>query len=230
MFGCIMKIILENIFKCLVAFWKCYFPTSFSHFRNHFLNFQTNFIIENFNNKLKRNKNQNKTFIELKNSVKRRKREEERVIDNWGKGRGRSRKREIRHGWVMGVISLVLGCDETGAIWGWMRWCDLGLWCTLGLDAVVWSGVVVCAISPALLSLLALGSVLFFSRNGLKVSLEMGFGPWGGTIWAGQSLAGLARAWLRWAWIWVLNRVRSVLELSLFRCDFRKLFEGKIKA
>ena len=48
-FGCIMKIILENIFKCLVAFWKCYFPTSFSHFLNHFLSFQTNFIIENFN-------------------------------------------------------------------------------------------------------------------------------------------------------------------------------------
>ena len=32
--------------------------------------------------KLKRNKNQNKTFIELKNSVKQREREEERVIDN----------------------------------------------------------------------------------------------------------------------------------------------------
>ena len=70
-----------------------------------------------------------------------------------------------------------------------MRWCDLGLWCALGLDAVVRFGVVVCAISLTLLSLLALGSVLFFSGNGLKVSLEMGFGPWGGTIWAGQSLA-----------------------------------------
>ena len=43
---------------------------------------------------------------------------------------------------------------------------------------------------------------------------------WGNTIWAGQSLAGLAKAWLRWAWRWVLDRVRSVLvfELSLFRC------------
>ena len=81
---------------------------------------------------------------------------------------------------------------RSGAIWDWMRWCDLGLWCVLGLDAVVRSGVVVFAISPALLSLLDLGLVLFFfffSRNGLKVSLEMGFGPWGGTIWAGQSLA-----------------------------------------
>ena len=50
--------------------------------------------------------------------------EEERVIDKWGKGRGRSRKKEIGHGWVMwigahgggigalgcGSISLVLGC------------------------------------------------------------------------------------------------------------------------
>ena len=42
--------------------------------------------------------------------------EEERVIDNWGKGRGRLRKREIGHGWVIGAISLVLGCDETSAI------------------------------------------------------------------------------------------------------------------
>ena len=34
----------------------------------------------------------------------------------------------------------------------------------------------------------------------------------------------------KWAWIWVLDYVRSVLKLSLFRCDFRKLFESKIKA
>ena len=53
-----------------------------------------------------------------------------------------------------------VGCG--GAIWGWMRWCDLGLWCALGLDVVVRSGVVVCAISSALLSLVALGSVLLF--------------------------------------------------------------------
>ena len=44
-FGCIMKFFLENVFRCLVAFWKCYFSINFSHF----LNFQTNFIIENFN-------------------------------------------------------------------------------------------------------------------------------------------------------------------------------------
>ena len=29
----------------------------------------------------------------------------------------------------------------------------------------------------------------FFFGNGLKVSLEMGSGLWGGTIWAGRSLA-----------------------------------------
>ena len=28
MFGCIMKIVVENIFMCLVIFWKCYFPPS----------------------------------------------------------------------------------------------------------------------------------------------------------------------------------------------------------
>ena len=39
-----MKIIVENIFMCLVLFWKCYFPTNFSHF----LSIQTNFITENF--------------------------------------------------------------------------------------------------------------------------------------------------------------------------------------
>ena len=38
----------------------------------------------------------------------------------------------------MGAISSVLGCDEIGAIWGWVRWCNLRL------DAVVRSGVVVC--------------------------------------------------------------------------------------
>ena len=46
-FGCILKIILENNFLCLVIFWKCYFPTNFSHFLSHFLSFQPNFILEN---------------------------------------------------------------------------------------------------------------------------------------------------------------------------------------
>ena len=43
-----MKIVVENIFMCLVLFWKCYFPTNFSHFLSYFLSIQTNFIIENF--------------------------------------------------------------------------------------------------------------------------------------------------------------------------------------
>ena len=43
------------------------------------------------------------------------------MIKNWGKGTGRSRKREISHGWVMGddlssAISTVLGCDLNGVI------------------------------------------------------------------------------------------------------------------
>ena len=45
-----MKIVVENIFMCLVLFWKCYFPTNFSHFLNYFLSIQTNFIQENFKN------------------------------------------------------------------------------------------------------------------------------------------------------------------------------------
>ena len=55
----------------------------------------------------------------------------------------------------MGAISLMLGCDEIGTIWGWVWWCDMRL------GAVVRSGVVVHVISTALLSLLALG-VFFF--------------------------------------------------------------------
>ena len=43
-----MKIVVENIFMCLVLFWKCYFPTNFSYFLGYFLNIQTNFITENF--------------------------------------------------------------------------------------------------------------------------------------------------------------------------------------
>ena len=43
-----MKIVVENIFMCLVLFWKCYFSTNFSHFLCYFLSIQTNFITENF--------------------------------------------------------------------------------------------------------------------------------------------------------------------------------------
>ena len=46
-FGCILKIILENNFQCSVTFCKCYFLTNFSHFLSHFLSFQTNFISQN---------------------------------------------------------------------------------------------------------------------------------------------------------------------------------------
>ena len=40
-----MKIVVENIFMCFVLFWKCYFPTNFSHFLSYFLSIQTNFKI-----------------------------------------------------------------------------------------------------------------------------------------------------------------------------------------
>ena len=42
-FGCVMENSSKNNFQCLAIFWKCYFPTKFSHF----LSFQTNFISEN---------------------------------------------------------------------------------------------------------------------------------------------------------------------------------------
>ena len=32
-------------------------------------------------------------------------------------------------------------------------------------------------------------SFFFFFLNGLKVNLEIGFGPWGGKIWASRSMA-----------------------------------------
>ena len=109
-----MKIILENIFKWLVAFWKCYFLTNFSLF----LNFQNK-----YNNRKIQYINLNETKIKTKHSLNSKiqsngERGRKRVIDNWGKGRGRSRKREIEHGWVMGAILPVLGCDLSGASGG----------------------------------------------------------------------------------------------------------------
>ena len=74
----------------------------------------------------KPNKNQNKIFVKLKNLVKRREggKESDRQLRE---GRGRTRKREIGHGWVIGAISPMLGCDETGAIYGWEQWYDIFL-------------------------------------------------------------------------------------------------------
>ena len=46
-FGCAMENSLKNNLQCLVIFWKCYFPTNFSHFLSYFLSFQKNFISEN---------------------------------------------------------------------------------------------------------------------------------------------------------------------------------------
>ena len=78
------------------------------------------------------------------------------------------RRRNLASGW----FDLASGWVRSRQCWGAMR--------------PVRSGVV-CAILSALLSLhdLGFGTFFFFflsSGNGLKVSLEMGFGPWGGTI------------------------------------------------
>ena len=40
------------------------------------------------------------------------------MIDKWGKGRGRLRKREIGRGWVMGAILPMRGCDLGGVLSG----------------------------------------------------------------------------------------------------------------
>ena len=106
-----MKIVLKNVFMYLVVFWKCYFPTSFSHFLTHFLSYQTKpFSIHKTILKSKQTHSQIKTILkETKIKTKSfsihktiwsnwEREEEERVIANRGKGRGRLRKREISHG------------------------------------------------------------------------------------------------------------------------------------
>ena len=80
-----------------------------------------------------------------------------------------------------GAIWQVDGCDLAHA--GVRRdRCDLGL-------GVIW-GCVRDLTDSALSSQFGVWFFFFFFffGNGLKVSLERGFGPWGGTIWAGRSL------------------------------------------
>ena len=106
------------------------------------------------------------------------------MIKNGGKGRDRSwvttigqrdqswvtmaLMRSVLGGSVFNGDAISVGCDRSGVRSRW--WCDLdggagaGVRqdrCNLGLGVVVRSGVV-CAILLALLSLLALGSILFF--------------------------------------------------------------------
>ena len=83
--------------------------------------------------------------------------EEERVIDKWGKGRGRSRKREIGHGWVMwigahgcGSKLMEEGLELMDVDWSSWMWIDLadarvlvcdlsGAWMNRALT-VAWKG------------------------------------------------------------------------------------------
>ena len=212
----------ENNFQCLVTFWKYYFPTNFLHFLNNFLSFQRNFISENplapthqhpqkihhYSHKTHHHTtqkppkhhhphhhNNNKKKIEIK----------ERDWEIEGK-RDRSGKRD----WSLAVATIF--CDGDKIVLGWVE-NEIGLgWWRRERDARLWSR--------------------WRRRWGRREkkqeawpARDLGGGAvwprrWGNTIWAGQSLAGLAKAWLRWAWRWVLDRVRSVLvfELSLFRC------------
>ena len=115
MFSCIMKIVLENVFRCQL------------HSKNAiFLLVSHIFSASKQIYKLKRNKNQNKTFIKLKILVKLR--EGGRESDLQLRERERQIEKERDRAWVGhgcnldnasgGAISLVLGCDKTGAIWG----------------------------------------------------------------------------------------------------------------
>ena len=110
------------------------------------------------------------------------------------------RKREIKYGWVMGAISPMLGCNLNGAsgyaISPMLQAARSGKWMgvispMLGCDEIsaIW-GCVRDLTDSALSSQFGVWFFFFFFffGNGLKVSLERGFGPWGGTIWAGRSL------------------------------------------
>ena len=104
-----MKIVLENIFMCLVTFWKCYFPTKFSHCLNHFLSIQTN-IYYHFS--IDKHRKQNPTKKNLSNPVK------------W---REEGREREVT-GFVMGrsVTGLLMGRLDRWLGYSWVEW--IGDW------------------------------------------------------------------------------------------------------
>ena len=155
--------VFSSILNMLFSYQFFTFSHPFSQLQNKFRNRKFQYI--------NLNKNQNKTFVKLKNSVK------------WREG-GRASDRQLR--WGMGGISVVLqeaqswrcfkrcnlggasgsailpvlGCDETDVIWGWGQWFHLGL------------GAMVLQVAQ---SLLAFSFSLLFSksRNHLKVKLKL---------------------------------------------------------
>ena len=129
--------------------------------------------------------------------------EEERVIDKWGKGRGRSRKREIGHGWVMwigahgcGSKLMEEGLELMDVDWSSWMWIDLA-------DA----RVLVCDLSGAWMNRAL--TVAWRGRGRRSDRHDLGFN---GAI----SLSVFARLW-----------VLLSLPLSLFACLW-KWFEVKI--
>ena len=103
------------------------------------------------------------------------------MIANWEKGRGRSRKREIGHGWVMG--------DETGQVMASFMWRNLTN--ASGVRAVVW-WLVCSSSSLSLLSLLALTLSLSLGvcefGNYLKVKQKRKWYSGSKGLFYGQSL------------------------------------------
>ena len=103
------------------------------------------------------------------------------MIANWEKGRGRSRKREIGHGWVMG--------DETDQVMASFMRHDLAD--ASGVRAVVW-WLVCSSSSLSLLSLLALALSLSLGvcefGNHLKVKQKRKWYSGSKGLFYGQSL------------------------------------------
>ena len=122
-----MKIVVENIFMCLVLFWKCYFPTHFSHFLSYFLSIQTNFITKNFKitaksqhhtpPKLQFNPRQQTLAIKShkRNKTKETKSSNPVRLLRWGDWVRSARRGATRGSWVRGATRWVW-------IEGQMRW------------------------------------------------------------------------------------------------------------
>ena len=128
----------KNDFQCYVTFWKCYFPTNFSHFLSYFLSFQTNFITENFKiYTLTQPKIKIKTFIHNIYIIYlvRGGRKIERLIRKvrswyqWRTAAARSRKREIGiNGGQRQLDRVGVGLPKwvLGYVGRWVAWMWIG--------------------------------------------------------------------------------------------------------
>ena len=123
-----MKIVVENIFMCFVLFWKCYFPTNFSHFLGYFLSIQTNFLTKNFKitaksqhhtpPKLQFNPQQQTPAIKSHNHHNKNKNQNHRersVGRRWDRVEARSSEGEIERCGVIGAVLWLTRTVRSGA-------------------------------------------------------------------------------------------------------------------